>query len=118
LIEHDEQLVECITTNMKSDQEERKRDQEYQDLYWFTFPQGLRPVLCQLAKNSTKKINKINSIQYNYPFPRKSTLHPAPHNLLHPTIIVKQCRTLLHNPNYKPYAIWVTNAQLQITNPM
>jgi len=42
--------------------------------------------------------------------PRKSTLHPATHSLLHPTTSVKQCRTLLHNPNYKPHAILVVNA--------
>jgi len=48
---------------MKSDQEERKRDEEHQDLYRFTLSQGLRPVLCQQAKNSIKKITKINSIQ-------------------------------------------------------
>jgi len=33
LIERDEQLVKRITKNMKSDQEERKRDQENKDLY-------------------------------------------------------------------------------------
>jgi len=32
LIEHDEKLVEHMTTNTKSDQEERKRNQEHQDL--------------------------------------------------------------------------------------
>jgi len=35
---------------------------------FITLPQGLRPVLCQQAKNSTKKIFKINLIQYNYTF--------------------------------------------------
>jgi len=40
---------------MISVQEERKKDQEHKDLCWFTLPQGLRPVLCQLAKCSTKK---------------------------------------------------------------
>jgi len=39
----------------RSVQEDRKKDQEHKDLYWFTFPQGLRSVLCQLAKSSTKK---------------------------------------------------------------
>jgi len=32
LIECYEQLAKCITTNMKSDPEERNRDQEHQDL--------------------------------------------------------------------------------------
>jgi len=86
LIERDEQLVERITTNMKSDQEERKRDQQHQDLYCFTLSQGLHPVLCQQAKNSTKKITKINSIQYNYPCSLQintapcSTQPTTPHN--------------------------------------
>jgi len=47
------------------------------------------------------------SVQYNTITlaHRKTTLHLAAHSLL-------------HKPNYKPYVIWVTNAQLQITNPM
>jgi len=40
---------------MISVQEEGKKDQEHKDLYWFTLPQGLHPILCQLAKSSTKK---------------------------------------------------------------
>jgi len=107
-----------MATNMKSDQDERKRDQEYRDLYRFALPQGLRRVLCQQAKNSTKKITKISSIQYNFHCSLQvraklcSTQATTPHNSY------KQCRTVLHNPNYKPYAIWVRNVQLKITNPM
>jgi len=67
---------------------------------------------------SLKKIAKISLIQHDNLASRKSTLHPAANSVLHSTIVVKQCRTLLHNPNYKPYAKWVTNAQLQITKPM
>jgi len=89
------------------------RDQEHQDLYWFTLPQRLRPVLCQQTKSITKKIKR--SIQYNSKVltprktilhntahnnlaPYKSTLHPLAHNLLHPQQLWKQCRKLLHQP--------------------
>jgi len=50
-----EQLIERSRTKTISVQEEGKKDQEHKDLYWFTLPQGLRPVLCQLTKSSTKK---------------------------------------------------------------
>jgi len=47
---------------------------------------------------------KTNTLAFS-----KSTLHPAAHSLLHTRAVVKQCRTLLHNPNYKPCVIWETN---------
>jgi len=40
LIEHNEQLIENMTAELKSDQDEGKRDQEHQDLYWFTLLMG------------------------------------------------------------------------------
>jgi len=52
-------------TKQKCNQDEEKRDQEHQDLYWFTLPQGLRPVLCQKVKNFSKL--STTSMQYvNY----------------------------------------------------
>jgi len=49
----EEQLIECAIIEKKNVQEERRKDKEHKDLYWFTLPQRLRPVLCQLAKSST-----------------------------------------------------------------
>jgi len=46
-------------------QEKKKKDQEHKFLSWFTLLQGLRPVLCKLAKISTKKISKIVFTRYN-----------------------------------------------------
>jgi len=31
-------------------EKEREREKEHQDLYWFTLPQGLRPILFQTSK--------------------------------------------------------------------
>jgi len=61
-----------------------------------------------------------SSVQYNTNTlaPSKSTLHLATHNLLHPTVAIKPCRTLLHNPNYKHSSIWESNSQLKITKPI
>jgi len=42
----------------KSVQEESKKEQEHKILVWFTLPQGLYPVLCQLAKISTNQDHK------------------------------------------------------------
>jgi len=94
----------------------QKRDQEHQDLYRFTFLKGYVQSFANKQVIPLKRSPR--SVQYNTITlaPRKSTLHPTTHSLLHPTTAIKQCRTLLHNPNYKPYVIWVTNAQLQITN--
>jgi len=94
----------------------QKRDQEHQDLYRFTFLKGYVQSFANKQVIPLKRSPR--SVQYNTITlaPRKSTLHPTTHSLLHPTAAIKQCRTLLHNPNYKPYVIWVTNAQLQITN--
>jgi len=51
----EEQLIERAITEKICVQEEVKKDQEHKILYRFTLLQGLRPVLCQLAKSSTKK---------------------------------------------------------------
>jgi len=103
---------------MKSNQEERKRDQEHQDLYWFTLPQELRLVLCQQAKNSTKRITNINLNTKSITLaPDKTTRHTAAHSSLHPTTVVNNVEPYYTNPNYKPYIIWEPNSQLQITNP-
>jgi len=35
---HEEQLIAQARTETRSVQEERKKDQEHKDLYWFTLP--------------------------------------------------------------------------------
>jgi len=95
-----------------------KRDQEHQDLYWFTLPQGLRPVLCQQAKNSTKDQQDQSNTMSITLAPSKTTLHPVTHNPLHPITTVNIVEPYCTNPNYKPYGIWKSNSRLQITNPM
>jgi len=50
--------------------------------------------------------------------PRKTPLHPAAHSPLHSTTVVNSTEPYFTLPNYKPYAIWKPNIQLQITNPM
>jgi len=52
-------------TESRSVQEERKKYQEHKILSWFTLPQGLRLVLCKLAKISIKKISNISFTEYN-----------------------------------------------------
>jgi len=80
-----------IDIESRSVQEERKKDQERKILSWFTLPQGLRPVLCKLAKIPTKKILKISLTQYNTCTPqanlapRKQTLLLVVTYLLNPT---------------------------------
>jgi len=118
LIESDEQLIENMTTELKNDQDEGKRDQEHQDLYEFTLPLGLRLVLCQLVKNSTKdQQDQFNAKSITLSQSKKPT---APHNT-QPTTPHNNCKSAesyYTNPNHKPYAIWESNSQLQITNPM
>ena len=52
--------------NKISVQEERKKGQEHKILSSFTLPQGLCPVLCKLAKISTKK-DQSHTIQHLHP---------------------------------------------------
>jgi len=63
-VKREEQLIEQTIIEMLSVQEERKKDQEHKDLYWFTFPQGLRLVLCQLEKRSTNQDYQDQFTQY------------------------------------------------------
>jgi len=84
---------------LKSDQNEGKRDQEHQDLYWFTLPQGLRSVLCQQAKNSTKDQQDQSNTMSITLVPRKTTLHPVAHKSLHPTAAVNSIEPYCTNPN-------------------
>jgi len=42
-----------------------KRDQEHQDLYGFTLPQGLHPVSLPTSKEIHSRITKVNQIQYS-----------------------------------------------------
>ena len=84
LIDRDEQLIENMTAELKSDQDEGKRDQEHQDLYWFTLPQGLCLVICQQSKNSTKdqqdqfNTKSITLAQSKKPTVYRSTQSTAP----------------------------------------
>jgi len=64
-------------TETRSVQEERKKDQEHKILSWFTLPQGLRPVLCQPTKISTKKITTYQFYTIQYLQPQATT---APNN--------------------------------------
>jgi len=84
----EKQLIERSRKKTISVQEERKKDQEHKILNWFTLSQGLRPVLCQLAKSSTKKITKIRFTQITTLATHKQPLLPTVNNLLNLTIVI------------------------------
>jgi len=54
-----------------------KRDQENQDLYWFTLPHRLHPVLFQQAKNSTQDQQDQSNTMSITLAPSKTPLHPT-----------------------------------------
>jgi len=56
-------------------QELKRKNEEHKDLSWFTLPQGLRPIFCQLVKISTKK----SQDQLTTLAPSKLSLLPAVH---------------------------------------
>jgi len=55
-INHTVRTINWTSDNRKDKCSRRGKERlRHKILYWFTLPQGLRPVLCQLAKSSTKK---------------------------------------------------------------
>jgi len=69
-----EQIIQRAKVETQMRQEERKKDQEHKILSWFTLPQGLRLILCKLAKIFTKR---------------------SPRLVLHNTILLLAVHTLL-----------------------
>jgi len=90
-----------MTTDItKRVQEGRKKDQECKDLYWFTLPQGLCPVIFQQVKSSTDKDHEDQFTQYKTLATRKQPLLPVANSLLHPTTIVQTMQNPLHRTSY------------------
>jgi len=92
--------------NKISINEGSKKDQEHKILSWFTLPQGLRLILCKLAKISTKKISKISLTQYNTCTPQAN---PAPNSNLptepHSSSSTSTKPIVLSSYNHTPYVI-------------
>jgi len=66
LIVNKNQLIEFLTVYTKLDRNDMrtkirvKREQEHQDLYWFTLHQGLHPISLPTSKEIHSKITNIN----------------------------------------------------------
>jgi len=82
--------------NPKCVQEERKKDKEHKILSWFTLPQGLCPVLCKLAKISTKR-SPISVLQDTILLIAVHTTPCKNHTLLKPIVGVKPMQKTFAN---------------------
>ena len=105
MIYSDQSRITTQADKKKNFQEERRRNQEHKDLSWFTLLQGLCPVLCKLAKISTKQDHKISLQPFlpaSYHCSPQYTLLPAALTLLNPSASVNQCRNLLYKHHLQP----------------
>jgi len=73
-------------------QDRVKKDQEHQDLYWFTLPQELHPVSLLTSKENSLKNAIVQLIQQE--------LRLAPYKNT-----PQLCNTLLHYCKHKPYTL-------------
>jgi len=98
-----------------------RREKEIKNTKIYTgspFLKGYVQSFAKLAKSFTKKINNISSQQYKHLTPRKIPLLPTINNLLHPTVVQNNEVTHCSNPITRPYVIWVSKPQSEITKPM
>ena len=85
--------------NQFTNQENDKRDQEHQELYWFTLPQELHPIYLPTSKEIQLKNQLVQSTQSIHSCTlQEHTL--TPYKNTH-----KLCRTLLHFYKHKPYTL-------------
>jgi len=117
LIKRDEKLIENMTTEKVI----KMREREIKNTKIYTGSPFFKGYVQSFA-NKQKillKINKINSIQSQlHLLKAKNPLHTTTHSPLHATTGENSVEPYCTNPNYKPYAIWKPNSQLQIKNPM
>jgi len=84
------QLIARARIETISVQEEGKKDQEHKDLYSFTLPQGLHPVLCQLANSFTKNEHQDQFYTIHNTCDQQATIA---HNNKQPTAPYNSCST-------------------------